>query len=239
MPKKATVTLDIVAQACQSLKSEGVAVTVRAVREKLGRGSFATIQPLIKRLLNQQAQATPPLDDKIKPIVSAAAEMARLAAKEAREGLENEIEKLTKNLSQADALIKNLEEEKSLCELRLAQTIRELDGLKIKLETLLSELEATKAHASLRAKENEELRGELLKLKVREEDFHAARKEANEALERAARLEGRIMQMEEGSRKNIKAPKPSPLPVNNNERAVRSPRRSRKWADGRKKNRRD
>jgi predicted RNase H-like nuclease (RuvC/YqgF family) len=190
------VTFDAVQKAVDDLKAEGKTATVRAVRDKIGGGSFRNIQPFLKEILAVISTVPPETEERLKPLLHVAAEAIRGAIQEATEALKSDNFRLQKDQDDALAELCASERDKTEADAEIVRLKNELARVEAKLEATEKSLEELKKENLEQRKEAEEARMELSKLKIREIDYQEAKKEASQARERAAKLEGRLEELD-------------------------------------------
>ncbi|MCB2263150.1 MAG: DNA-binding protein [Candidatus Thiosymbion ectosymbiont of Robbea hypermnestra] len=157
------------------LDTEGTRPTLQAVRKRLGRGSFTTIQDAMKEWRSQQTTNDAPSAEALPEAVSEEIERAgtaiwQAAMSAAHRRLEEERQQLTT--------------EREALEARATEATELADSLSRENEALQKELE------DLRRQTDEDLAR-------RAGDIEAARKETQEARERAVRMEGQVSALKE------------------------------------------
>jgi len=120
------ITYDMVAEAAEALKIEGITVTQRSVRERLGTGSMGTIGDLLRTWNSQQPPKTEPVvNTTLSPTIATAIEGEIVKRVDAVISTKNaEIKALTDNNDAWDMENKALREEIS----DLTAQVQELEG---------------------------------------------------------------------------------------------------------------
>lgn len=184
------VTTEKVAAAREKLKAEGKRESIRMIREELGGGSLSTIQPILKRLRSETPEVPLDLQGEMKPLVAAGMDLVNGAVKAATAGMKALNEQLNMDLD-------CFKEEVTLLEAAKAEALEKLGKLRednMQLSAANTQLKGflADAQASL-----EQTKADLIRANIREEDLQAAKKEAIEARNAAARLEGRLEEIEQ------------------------------------------
>jgi hypothetical protein len=183
------VTVDSVRQAIEELKANGVGPTLRGIRTCLGGGSLSSIQAKRNEIVDGLPEIPPNIEAKLGPYINAGAELVQVTMKEAAAlqmerfgNLQQDIETISEDLTKSEA--ENAE-------------------LKAKVESLEAESIKRDVTIKLGLETNESLKMDLLRVNaeltqktIREEDYKEAKAEAAEARERAAKLEGRLEEIE-------------------------------------------
>jgi chromosome segregation ATPase len=199
-PTPFVITLDMVAKTVEMLQSEGRPITNRAVRERIGKGSFTNIQPLLKQVLSKISTIhSSETEGRFRPIISAATEVTRSAVKEASESLIAETYRLQKDLEDATDELSEFEKNNAETEVETEFLKNEVTRLNSKLEIMDKIIDESRIETNEVRKDVENLRNELIKVKIREDDWREAKNEAAIARERAAHLEGRIEELNKKS----------------------------------------
>jgi hypothetical protein len=190
MPKSSDlVTHQSVNSAINSLKEENRQVSIRAVREKLGGGSLSSIHAMLKKIRAEIPEVPIETEAKLRPLLTVGAELIKTTFEEVATTFRSELDQRTKDL---DFFSNSLAISEAAKQETLA-TIEQRDAFVAELSAGIKQL-----NERLEAATNslEESNNRLIRMKIREEDFLMAKKEAAEACDRAARLEGRLEEIE-------------------------------------------
>jgi DNA repair exonuclease SbcCD ATPase subunit len=204
MPENKTkITYEIVTSAVETLTKENRTPTLRAIREAIGYGSLSTIQPLLKEVLASIPSTPPETEEKLRPLLSVATEAIKLSVNRATETLKSENARLQKDLDDTTLELKTFEASREEDLTTIKDLKKEIIQLQANLENYEKTLATSKEETTRAKQEADELRKELVKLQFRHEDWLEAKKEiikakmeAKEAGEKAARLEGRLQELE-------------------------------------------
>lgn len=197
------ITFEQVAAAADALRAEGHAVTVRAVRERIGSGSLNTLSRHLAswRIAHPAAPASaaglPP-----SVMAAIAAEIDRAAAK-ARAEIEDELTQARAEAAELAALGEQLEADREAialelnatrqrCEQQAGQIVEQRNAI-TRQENRIAALEQAAGHAAASAAEIKRLRAALEtseagRIEARE---HAARLSGELAAQQASRPEAR------------------------------------------------
>jgi chromosome segregation ATPase len=179
------VTPESVAAARDQLLSENQTPSLRTIRTKLGGGSLSTIHTVFKQVKTASPEIPIDTQERLRPLLTVGAELLMKASQDISSTLRAENKRISDDI---DALAQSLQDtEASLEDLRAAQnTLQEnYDSLKFNYDRTREQLEKTEA-ALDRTKE------ELIEARLSLEGCQEARREAKEACDRAAKLEGRL-----------------------------------------------
>ena len=186
---KRIVTLESVKAATDSLIAEGASLTLENIKNKIGGGSFSTICETMKRINSHPAPIQPDEEAKLRPLMSAASQLIKGLSAELSGSFHKEIDQLKGHVEELTGALANCEialEEALEANESQRKTIYELDADRKKANSLLESSNA----------ELERVKAELIGVRIREADFEMAKTEAAEARDKAARLEGRLEEIE-------------------------------------------
>jgi myosin heavy subunit len=182
---------DVIA-AVETLRGEGRAPTLRAVRETIGRGSLSTINPWLREILSGEQAAAPEADALMKPVLGVLADVTKKAVASATEQQSQEIDKLQKDLEYAADEIARVEAEKKVLEESVDALQEEAGRSRVALEGKDGSIAELKAELVGVREELRKAQADLARVTFREEDLKEAKSKADEALKETARLEERL-----------------------------------------------
>lgn len=169
------ITKESVAEAVEKIRGQGKTPSVRAVRDALGGGSFAKIQPLVKAVLEENPEVPQVVPERLKAFIKAASEYTTPIDEETNKKIADEIKRLkddsdqsARELRDAEALVEALKKEKEELQKRLDSSQAS--------ERVLEE----RAWAAEKARED--AKEELLKISFDQKEYEAL-KERQETLE--------------------------------------------------------
>jgi DNA repair ATPase RecN len=194
------INYDSILNCVEKLRSEGRSVNIRSIRDELGaRGSFTTIQPILKQVLANTPLIPPETEDSLRPIVNSISNKIRETVLKATNELKKEKENIQKDLDEATTNLINFEKLKLDYETELTEMKNEITRRTVKLEAAESLIDNLGADIKEIRKESENQRIELANLKFHEESWKSHETELksvkNELVvvkEKAAYLEGRL-----------------------------------------------
>ena len=183
------VTADSSCQAVLDLKSIGAPPTLRGIKDKLGGGSLSTIQARRQEIMAELPEIPPEIEAKLGPYINAGAELVQVAMREANASQMERVKTLQQDFETISKELKESEVENAELKTRIEELEEELikRDARVKLDLEMSE--------SLKM-DFERTKTELIKKLIREDDYQKAKAEACEAKEKAAKLEGRLEEME-------------------------------------------
>jgi chromosome segregation ATPase len=212
----AIATPEKITQAFFSLREQNKKVTITTIKDFIGGGSAATIQPILKKLRAEHPIEPPDMSDADKHILAALAESKRQSTENATKVLEEKLEELTNDNDELARRVETLEAGRVTQGNEIAALKDEKTALATKLDILEKALGAAEENISTLQKELESARLDLAKQGIWKEEYEKSREEASalkkdsaqmevyrvlsekfqaeakEALEKASRLEGRL-----------------------------------------------
>jgi chromosome segregation ATPase len=216
---------EAVAKAIHDLRAEKIPPTVKQVQDKIGSGSLTAVLPIYQSIMENHWASFKPLlsDEAIAGRITAL--MTELADEKSREIETRRGEELARNREDmeflretlADTEKKNAEMEKTHKSIlhdreKISATLESLkeeaDGISKDIEEGHNRLNKIKMELNLRQAETENLKQSLAAAKAEE---MAAKKDAHEAKEKAAKLEGRLEELEKKTGPDAAEFRPKPL----------------------------
>jgi chromosome segregation ATPase len=183
------VNIESVTDAFETLQAEGRRPTTRAIQERLRGGSLSTIHAFLKQLKAQAMEIPAELENTLTPLIDAGKQIIKAtltnadsANREKVKDLEEEVESFSRDLLKS-------ENEKM-------ESLEKITELEAQLNMLTSELTLVKESREAEKRSFYEIQEELAQLRLKKEDYKLAREEISSAIERAARLEGRLEERE-------------------------------------------
>jgi hypothetical protein len=194
------ITYELIVDCVEKLRLEGHPISVRAVREKLGgRGSFATIQPLLKQVYASVPIIPPETEESLRPIVVSIADKIRQTVLKTSNELTLEKETIQKDLDDATIELLYFEKVKLEYENKIDEMKIEIIKSAVKLEVAETSIINLQTQIDKINKELSNAHIELAKFKYKEENWKSHEIELKEtkneiimAREKVAHLEGRL-----------------------------------------------
>jgi chromosome segregation ATPase len=191
-------------------KNHNTTPTLRAVASLVAR-STSTVQPYLKQIIHELGRIPPETEDELRPIMTSIVDFKQKAVAKAIEILQKDTERLQKDLDDTNYQLSLCENEKdnALKELASLESILNLKDSKLKdLENALAD---TKNELIVSRKQTEDVRLEMAKIKIREQDYIDAKAEIVEINEKyalslseitakAAKFEGRLEEIDKINR---------------------------------------
>lgn len=174
-----------VVTAWHALKAQGQDPTVRGVQAEVGDYSVSTIQKYLGRIKAKEVPTTPGPEDVFKPLLKAASDVVRSELSKETETISGQLESLKIDHEKLSRDLEKVRAEKDEAMSRLADQERLAATLTFEVKVGVERLAAASS-------EIEKLRTELAMGKMWREDCQKAVKEAKEARNKAAKLEGRL-----------------------------------------------
>ena len=196
---KKLATTQAVIDAIDELTKEGVEPTLERIKGKTG-GSYTTILSVMAQIKAQFHQVPLNTEEKLRPLLDAAASLVLKVEEDTAVAFREKIDEQSRLIQELNDIVAKSEAAKEAA-MEEAET-KEADRLKLADDNkhLSSLLETARTELN-------EARVEMIKVKIREEDFQVAKKEASEARERASKLEGRLEEIELSRSTQDQAPK--------------------------------
>jgi chromosome segregation ATPase len=206
------VTPDSLAAARDELLSEGKTASIRNIRKKLGGGSLSSIHSGLRLLKTATLEIPLDTQERLRPLLSCGAELLKKAGEEISCALRAENQRLSDDL---DSLAQSLHD----TEASLSALIADHGSLQESYKALKFDYDREKELLGRRETELDGIKEDLIQAKLNLKGYEAARDEAREARDRAAKLEGRlevyesktaqpedVSQAKEGIRPRVKKP---------------------------------
>jgi hypothetical protein len=192
----AIATKESIIEAIAKLKAEGLQVSIRAIKDKLGGGSLSTIHAKLKEVNADIPVISVDIEAKLRPFLLAGAELIQSTMREASTAYEASIDQCKLDIETLSEALSSTESEKD-------SALEELEALKIANLELTTSLKLANELRETIETDYERTKAELITIKIREADYLAAKEEAAEARNKAAKLEGRFEELERRNSTNV------------------------------------
>lgn len=192
------ITKQDIWRAADELDAEGIRPTLAAVRKKLGSGSFTTISDAMAEWKNRKTATLPSSDPLPVAVNEHLAELgnalwaialahANARFDEDRKHIEADKAAISQQLAEAIELADTFTREND----QLRERVNQLEPMERERDKLADQL------AEVKRRSGEELNRCMEKLTQRDNEAIEARKQAKEAIERAASLQGQVEALKE------------------------------------------
>ncbi|MBC1154234.1 DNA-binding protein [Escherichia coli] len=192
------ITKQDIWRAADELDAEGIRPTLAAVRKKLGSGSFTTISDAMAEWKNRKTATLPSSDPLPVAVNEHLAELgnalwaialahANARFDEDRKQIEADKAAISQQLAEAIELADTFTREND----QLRERVNQLEPMERERDKLADQL------AEVKRRSGEELNRCMEKLTRRDNEAIEARKQAKEAIERAASLQGQVEALKE------------------------------------------
>lgn len=203
MAREASVTQQQLSEVADALVAAGLKPTVRAIREKIGRGSMATLHKLLQLWETnsgyQHRQTNTEIDaEVVKAINSMISRQVHAAGKEAAERIADLHADVATIIFENDRQAKELEDTIAELDILRVQSSSQAGQIEELKSVLLREREISSQEAQLREAAQIELAKALLRIEAIPEmyaELKQARVDVRKFAEEAAELRGRLAEL--------------------------------------------